>query len=118
MVSRRFAKKVFPIRVAPQSVSAPGWVTGMTVGFGAPGTLNRGEMKRFAGVVRDQHLEEVLVRVAEAEEGHTESVCHLVDDRIRKLEAVLRMRRVRVGRRNKNRLRGPGHTAICGTAKA
>src|SRR6266481_2639808 len=32
MVSRIF--------VPPQAVSVPGWVTGMTVGFGAPGTLN------------------------------------------------------------------------------
>jgi hypothetical protein len=66
-------------------------------GVRRPGNVKRGEPERIAGIVRDQHLNEILVRIAEVQEGNVESPRYLIHHRIRELQTVLGKRGVRVG---------------------
>src|SRR5262249_59616452 len=82
------------------------------------GDVKGREREGPAGVGRDQHLDEILVSVAEAQEGDVQRPGHLVDDRVGELETVLWMRRIRVGSRNEDRLGGEARAAVNRAAEA
>ena len=82
-----------------------------------PGNVKRGEPERIAGIVRDQHLNEVLVRIAEVQEGNVESPRYLIHHGVRERETVLGKRGVRVAGWHVNSPGAPGRASIGGTAE-
>ena len=85
---------------------------------GRPRDIERRKAKGLAGIVGDHHLDEVLVRIAEAQERNVKRSGDRVDNGVRELQAILRIRIDRVGGRHENRLRRPRRATVGRTPEA
>ena len=76
-----------------------------------------GEAERFPGVIRDHHLDEVLIQIAEAQERNIQGAANRVHHDIGELQTILRKGIVRIRRRNKDRLGSERRSAISRAAE-
>jgi hypothetical protein len=85
---------------------------------GGAGNIERGKVKGIARIIRNQHLDEILIRIAEMEKRYVQSSRNLIDHRVGKRKAILWVRWVRVGGWNEDGPRGERCASIGGSPEA